>query len=216
MPVLADHDAMTDDQPLTLSTRAHLFAPFVTWRIEGDNLVRERKVGATPDMLPIRDLQEVRLWRTMGIRKAGVDMGAHLEARLRIARRWWVMSGHHVVGPFQPANRSEALLAVLRVAVRRRQAMGDGLICRSGSGGQMIGGILIFALVLATIALFAVGITLKGLPPSPWIKLITLAGVLATLSAIAFYLVRSGRRKPMSVTDFLDYDGEQSFHFRSR
>lgn len=208
---------MPDDQlPTSLSTRATIFAATVTWRVEGDNLVRERKAGATPDVLPIRDLQEVRLWRTAGMRKAGVAMGAHLEARLRIAGRWWVMSGHHAEAPFKPVNRSEALLAVLRAAVRSRQAMGDGLVCRSGSGAQMIGGILLFALVALTVGVFAVGITLKGLPPSPWMKLITLAGVLVALSALAFYLVRSGRRRPMSVAEFLEYDGERTFHFSGR
>lgn len=215
--MMAEHDAMPEEQPPTsLSTRAHIFAATITWRVEGDNLVRERKAGATPDVLPIRDLQEVRLWRTAGMRKAGVSMGAHLEARLRIAGRWWVMSGHHAEAPFKPANRSEALLAVLRAAVRHRQIMDDGLICRSGSGAQMIGGILIFALVALTVGVFAVGIALKGLPPSPWMKLITLAGLLVTLSAIAYYLVRSGRRKTMSVAEFLEYDGERAFHFTSR
>lgn len=203
---------MSDDQPLTLSTRPHLFAPVVTWRIDGEHLVRERKARATPDLLPIRDLQEVRLWRTMGVRASGVSLGASLEARLRIAGRWWSMSAHHAEGPFRPANRSEALLSVLHAAVRRRQAMGDGLICRSGSGGQVIGAMLLCALVLATIAVFIVGFTLRGLPPSPpWGKLIALCATQVSLLALAFYLVRSGRRKTMSVAEFLDYEGERSF-----
>jgi hypothetical protein len=197
-----------------LSTRATLFAPVVTWRVEGDHLVHEGKAGATPDRLPIRELHEVRLWRTIGVSVNGSSLGATLAARLRLAGRWWKMSAHHVEGPFQPAERNEDLLAVLRLAVTRRQAMGDGLLCRSGSGWQMIGAILLGTLVLATVALFAVGLVLKGIPPSPpWGKLFSLVCALVMMAALAFYLARSGRRKTMSVAQFLTYDGERSFQF---
>ena len=78
-------------------------------------------------------------------------------------------------------------------------------------------GLMEIVIALAILAIFAVGISLKGIPPSAmWGKLITLGCGMALAIVTAFFLARSGRRKTMSVAQFLTYDGERSFQFGER
>lgn len=196
---------MTDTKPpalLELKTRTHIFATLVTWRFEGDHLVHE--AGTAPsDLLPLAELQEVRVWRTIGARRFGIAVGGHMEARLRIAGRWWTMSGHHADGPGRIFDRSPALIEVLSAAVRRRLEIGDGLVCRVGSGVSMIGAVLVCSLVAVSIAAFAVGVAVRGIPSEKLWGVLVFAGLLFLLIRLAVSLARNGKRETLTAEDFL-------------
>ena len=189
---------------MDLTIRANIFAKPVTWRVEGDHLVRETS-AAQRDLLPLADLQEVRVWRAGSHRRFGITLGGHMEARLRIAGRWWALSGHHATGPAQIYDRSPVLIEVLSAAVRRRQEIGGGLVCRVGSGAQMIAAVLVWSIVALAIAVLVTGLVMRGILLEPidlW-KMTLIAGVLFLLIRLAAPLARNGRRETLTAEEFL-------------
>jgi hypothetical protein len=189
---------------MDLTIRANIFAKPVTWRVEGDHLVRETS-ATSRDLLPLAELQEVHVWRTMRSRRFGITVGGHMEARLRIAGRWWALSGHHTTGPGQISDRSPALIDVLSAAVRRRLEIGGGLVCRVGSGAQKMAAVLVWSIVALAIAALVTGLVMRGTPLEPedvW-KMTVFAGVLFLLIRLAVPLVRNGKKKTLTAEEFL-------------
>ncbi|HEX3133168.1 MAG TPA: hypothetical protein VHX44_06245 [Planctomycetota bacterium] len=181
-----------------LATRATILSPIVTWRLEGDHLVREKPKGNRME-LPIADLDAVRLWRSLVIR----NLGGHLEARVRVAGRWWRLSAHNAEGPGRIRSHNAALMDVLGAVVRRRQAIGGELDCCIGSSGQRIGAMIMAVVLFGFFVVIGYALSARGLPPKGILGLLVIAGILFGFLLLTFRLAKGGRQERLTVDEFL-------------
>jgi hypothetical protein len=193
--------------------RPHVFREPDLWTLEENHLVRTSPNGTRLE-LPIANLKEIHIWRSVPVNEGVVKIASYAWAKVRFDSTWYRLYGCYPRGIHGPENQSGAVSAMIYALVSARRDSHD-LTIRIGARAERVSAQVSTALVflLPAACFLSLPFILRGDPTVSFVQVLVLSVVAMIaswalcwwkLSGMIARLNEAGKRIDLTPVQYLD------------